>query len=425
MSTMLEQAVIDAAALKEAAVKNAESMILEKYAEEIRKSVDSIIFEEEEGEEGLSLSVGDEESEEEDPLAKDLPMAATDGEEACSCPEEDEEIEIDFDELAKAMEDEEEDLNSLANSSLEEHNNVQTVEVPPDLASDLHMYHYGMEDPIYKVGSLALVGNPVPVEMLEEAIQNLEEFYNKVGDDEKANLGEIISQLQEILNQSGVSSDEEGVDGLESIPEEVIDQMLESLEVDYENVPNGWDVGATESQKKEAVEATLATLQDDEVGQETEELEKALSQISVLKEKLRLSREKNKKLIEQNKSLSASYNNIKSLARKVSEKLNEMNISNAKLYYQNRVLKSDSLNEQQKRRLVEAVSKVDSVEKAKIAFETFQEYLNEQKNPVNRDETINEVVGRSRGSVLNLNNQQRKVEDPWKRRNQILAGIKK
>ena len=34
MSSMLEQAIIDAEALKEAAIKNAESVLIEKYSEE-------------------------------------------------------------------------------------------------------------------------------------------------------------------------------------------------------------------------------------------------------------------------------------------------------------------------------------------------------------------------------------------------------
>ena len=39
MSSMLEQALIDAAALKEAAMKNAEAAIIEKYSEEIKTTL--------------------------------------------------------------------------------------------------------------------------------------------------------------------------------------------------------------------------------------------------------------------------------------------------------------------------------------------------------------------------------------------------
>ncbi len=47
MSTMLEQAIIDAAALKEAAVKNAESLIIEKYSTEIKETIDNLLEQDE------------------------------------------------------------------------------------------------------------------------------------------------------------------------------------------------------------------------------------------------------------------------------------------------------------------------------------------------------------------------------------------
>ncbi len=45
MSSMLEQAIVDAAALKEAAIKNAEAAIIEKYSQEIKETVDTILGE--------------------------------------------------------------------------------------------------------------------------------------------------------------------------------------------------------------------------------------------------------------------------------------------------------------------------------------------------------------------------------------------
>ena len=45
MSSMLEQAIVDATALKEAAMKNAEAEILEKYSKEIKETVDSMLNE--------------------------------------------------------------------------------------------------------------------------------------------------------------------------------------------------------------------------------------------------------------------------------------------------------------------------------------------------------------------------------------------
>ena len=43
MSTMLEKAIVDAAALKEAAIKNAEATIVEKYAPEIKKAISALL----------------------------------------------------------------------------------------------------------------------------------------------------------------------------------------------------------------------------------------------------------------------------------------------------------------------------------------------------------------------------------------------
>ena len=66
MSNMLEQAIVDAAALKEAALKNAEAAILEKYAPEIKNAVDQLLTEAPEDEE---LGLEPEEGMEEDPMA--------------------------------------------------------------------------------------------------------------------------------------------------------------------------------------------------------------------------------------------------------------------------------------------------------------------------------------------------------------------
>ena len=48
MSHMLEQAIIDAKSLREAALKDAETALLEKYAAEVQESVSKILEQEEE-----------------------------------------------------------------------------------------------------------------------------------------------------------------------------------------------------------------------------------------------------------------------------------------------------------------------------------------------------------------------------------------
>lgn len=60
MSSLLEQAIVDAGALKEAAIKNAETAILNKYSDDIREAVENLL----------------EEEIPESPVTPDLPLAA-------------------------------------------------------------------------------------------------------------------------------------------------------------------------------------------------------------------------------------------------------------------------------------------------------------------------------------------------------------
>ena len=76
MSSMLAQALIDAGALKEAALKNAETAILERYASDVKNTMNSLL----EQEEDMGMELADE-----DPEAG-IPDAATQGEKLCPCP---------------------------------------------------------------------------------------------------------------------------------------------------------------------------------------------------------------------------------------------------------------------------------------------------------------------------------------------------
>ncbi len=99
---MLEQAIVDAEALKEAALQNAEQAVIEKYQAEIKTAVESLLEQDEEDplEEPLDDEDGLESSED---LAQQMPLASTEGDNLCPCPDDEEEVEIDFDQLAQQM----------------------------------------------------------------------------------------------------------------------------------------------------------------------------------------------------------------------------------------------------------------------------------------------------------------------------------
>jgi len=91
---MLEQAIIDANALKEVALKNAEATVVEKYSRQIKEAVDNMLEQDEE-ELDLGAPIGGEEEVAIGPDVGDqIPLAA---------PEEEEAIEIDFDDLQNMM----------------------------------------------------------------------------------------------------------------------------------------------------------------------------------------------------------------------------------------------------------------------------------------------------------------------------------
>jgi len=124
MSKMLQEAIIDAEALKEAALRNAEQAIIEKYESEIKSAVTTLL-EQPEDELGLEeedplgdidplgMDLGGEEGMESDEsVADQLALAATDGENLCPCPDLEDPanktVEIDLDQLVAAAEAEEE-----------------------------------------------------------------------------------------------------------------------------------------------------------------------------------------------------------------------------------------------------------------------------------------------------------------------------
>ena len=106
---MLDQAIVDAKALKEAAIKSAESSIIEKYSQEIREAVDTMLDQEE--------VINEEESS----MVSDMPMAASDVTDAPAAGGE-EVIELDFQELEQMI-DKEMDAEE-SSQEMEDHEDV-------------------------------------------------------------------------------------------------------------------------------------------------------------------------------------------------------------------------------------------------------------------------------------------------------------
>tara|TARA_R100001594_G_scaffold141521_1_gene187590 strand:+ start:4941 stop:5942 length:1002 start_codon:yes stop_codon:yes gene_type:complete len=105
---MLEQAVIDATALREVALKNAEATVIEQYSDKIKEAVETLLEQDLDLEEETELDL-DQGSEEEE-VVSSAPMAAHAGEKLCLCPEEEGEgavVTLNLDDLIKQVKEKE------------------------------------------------------------------------------------------------------------------------------------------------------------------------------------------------------------------------------------------------------------------------------------------------------------------------------
>ena len=128
---------------------------------------------------------------------------------------------------------------------------------------------------------------------------------------------------------------------------------------------------------------------------------------------------------EQNESLKKENQNLKNLLGQVKNKLEEINLQNARLLYANRVLGDSSLNEQQKNKVAELVANARSVEEAKMVFETLQKTMAgiQKKSP----QSLSEAVTKRSSVILSGNrNEERTTESsPTYSRWATLAAINK
>lgn len=109
MTDIYEEAIEEADQLHEAAKESAKAEVLEKYNNEVRDKIDDILSESselKEQEDEPELDLGDEAEEvpDDEKMDDQTPKAFMDGEPLCPCPDDEEEIEIDFDELADDLE---------------------------------------------------------------------------------------------------------------------------------------------------------------------------------------------------------------------------------------------------------------------------------------------------------------------------------
>jgi len=130
-----------------------------------------------------------------------------------------------------------------------------------------------------------------------------------------------------------------------------------------------------------------------------------------------------KDLKENLQTLAESSKKLKQTFMLMREQFEETNLSNAKLLYTNRTLKSTSLNERQKNRIAESIQSADTIEEAKVIFETLQSTVGESRKSTPK--SLNEAISRPSMNVPRRRRENSSRESAVKNRLQALAGIKK
>lgn len=393
-SSLLEQAIVDAQALRDAAFKSAQNALLEKYAPQIKEAVEKLLEQDEDptavgdpaaaaagaaeqaaaggDDSGLAAAIGADTGAEGmgkgivAGAAKEIPLAATDGEKLCACPDEDEEIEINFDELQKQL--------AAKEEGPEEHE---------ELAADMS----GMQPEEETATGNAPTGPGQMMEKLDEELTlseaDLVGFLEEEMLDEEETLEEPEKALDDYKKTRGLAIQK----AMAAKKEETVHE--ETLH---------------ESKTRELLTASA------ELIKEHKSLRSALQKKEVLAEKLLEENNKFKSIIQE---MSASI-----------EKLEEVNLMNARLFYTNQVLKSASLNERQKNKIADAISKADSVNEAKAVYETLIHSVGTSPDTEKSSKSLNEMLTKSSSFRLPHKNTENNGVTPEKDRLLKLAGIK-
>ena len=410
MSSMLEQAIVDAQALREAALKNAEQALIEKFAPQIKDAVESLLEESTsveakhkkvkfEGQIYNVMEVNDgkvtlENKEtkpfivpesscspvtEEDLLQEEegamsggsqQPAAAIEAPFAGSPvvdPEQNVQFSVDIEEPVYEF-----DLEALKNEI--EDTPDKEMEGPQDILGDIGAGESAEQETAAKEGGDDILGGLELQESLEE-------------DDD------LVNEILDLMNEM--------YDG-----EENVEVLEEELIVDVSHEKDG----------------TFRT--DESTIQYYNEMQKAREHAEGLAQEKEKENENLKETLKRFKLKNKQY---KDAVEKLSEKLNETLLSNAKLVYCNKTLGDASLNERQKSKIVEAIAKARTPEEAKNLHEALNATVtsgSDNKSPrtlsesVTRKSTLSGILPRRKQQVNE--SEQHTFADHMKK----LAGIK-
>ena len=344
MSSLLKEAIVDAKALREAALKNAENAVIDKYSNEVRKTLNALL-EQEDVLGDMDLDMGNPEE-----LS---PQSATD----------------DFDDAVGTI-------------PYAAENGLSSLKGSKNLDDSL-------EDEELSTVTLDLGA-------LREHVQKINEQKEEVLEIEDNKKPDAIMKEED----DEVEIEEEKGLNLESLTNAIVEKLTVDMGADLA----GW-AGRSSDDMKYQMEKEMAHRRTTEVQEELEILKKAQEE-----------------LVFENKKLTSELSKYRTAIGEMKESVNDINLSNARLLYTNRVLRNTSLNERQKEQIVEAISKSDSVNEARTIYNTLQSTV--KSTPSRGPRSLSEAINRPSSLIRATRKESKEPNDVFAERMKKLAGIK-
>ena len=462
MPTLLEQAIIDAKTLREAALKNAEDAVINKYSDEVRQTLNNLL----EQEEDLGLDLGGDVNEDapdaaastDDSFAEDIddvPYAAEDnlgnqkgndvlGDSPKSG--ETQTINLDLGALAEHIQrlTESEDVIEITEDE-EELEELKTDDGIMRVSADAKKKKPKDKDK-KKKGTFVAKEEKDPDDtepdgeqddmenasnkLTEEEMDDREKTIVRVNGEDRTvyrDQAQLMRDFDDVVDM-GVSATKEGsgiaveyqvsnADAQEAVEDilgmemdedidldALTDAIFEKLSVDMGATLKGW-AGRSAEDMKHQMELELAHRRSTDMQQELEDLKKAQEE-----------------LVFENKRLTSELSKYRTAIGELKESVQDINLSNARLLYTNRVLRNTSLNERQKNKIVEAISKSDSVAEARTIYNTLQSTV--QSTPQRGPKSLSEAINRPSSLIRATRKESAQPTDVFSDRMKRLAGIK-
>ena len=376
MSNMLEQAIADAATLREQAIKNAEQSVLDIYSQQIKEAVVQMLEMDDAPQRAQSIV-----AEAEEEIMQEEEGAAAEAAPAESSFDAPPSWDSRFDDISMK-------LTAMVDNLPEDENGMIDLDLGDfSVPEDEEMAASGaVEEPTSDLGDL---GGETPA---EETGDGLDDLLGGLEDD--TGEGEELD-LQEVLNM-----------------------LEEDMEIDYNPVNDSLGKWRNNRSREEFNGEMADVLYEEEPEEEStdEEKEELMGKVNELHETV--------------KNLTQQNNQMESVLTKLETYLEESLLSNAKFLYQNRTLSDASLNERQKSKIVEAISNAESPKEAKKLHETLKATVGSTPNSTRGPQSLSESVNRRSNLSSMLNSRQNIKEskdsnDSLREKMQKLAGIKK